>query len=214
MNIDEKRMVENYDQKASATEWLGPEVAFRLACKYIKPGQTMLDIGIGTGLGAYQFYKAGLIVSGMDISGEMLDTCRKKGFASDLKKHDLKITPYPYEKASMNLVLCIGVMQFFKDLSKIFREVNRILRDNGLFVFIVANRGPNEKSEVVVRPKHTGTNEPVIMVLHSTEQINQWLADSAFQFVQGLEFTVYMDHEKSAKLPAKAYLAKKIRIRE
>jgi hypothetical protein len=45
-----RAMVEAYDEVAEATGWLGPEVAFGLVYKHIQPGQSILDIGIGTGL--------------------------------------------------------------------------------------------------------------------------------------------------------------------
>lgn len=210
MSSNEKTMMEKYDQEASATGWLGPEIAFGLACKYIKPGQTILDIGIGTGLGAILFHKAGLNVFGMDISDEMLAACRSKGFATDLRKHDLRTTPYPYEEASIDHVVCVGVFNFFDNLNQIFNEVGRILRNNGVFVFVVGSRNSNEKPEVIVGPEHTGSDTTVIMYRHSTEQINRWLADHAFQFIQSLEFSVYMDRERKVVLPAKAYLARKM----
>lgn len=70
--------VKAYDDEAEATEWFGPEVAFGLTYKYIQHGQSILDIGIGTGLGSVLFRKAGLKVCGMDVSQEMLDACRSK----------------------------------------------------------------------------------------------------------------------------------------
>lgn len=71
-----------YDGEAEASGWCGPEVAFGLACMYVQPGQSILDIGIGTGLGSVLFRKAGLEVHGMDISPKMLDECRSKGFTA------------------------------------------------------------------------------------------------------------------------------------
>ena len=68
-----------YDKEAEASGWYGPEVAFGLAFKYVLPGQSILDIGIGTGLGSVLFRKAGLDVHGMDISSKMLDVSRSKG---------------------------------------------------------------------------------------------------------------------------------------
>ena len=68
-----------YDKQAEVSGWFGPEVVFGLAYTHVHPGQTILDIGIGTGLGSVLFRKAGLKIHGMDISPEMLDTCRRKG---------------------------------------------------------------------------------------------------------------------------------------
>lgn len=39
-----------YDDAAEAVGWFGPEVALGLAYKYVGPGQSILGIGIGTGL--------------------------------------------------------------------------------------------------------------------------------------------------------------------
>jgi hypothetical protein len=36
-------MITAYDDEAEACGWFGPEVAFGLACKYVQPGQPMLD---------------------------------------------------------------------------------------------------------------------------------------------------------------------------
>ncbi|MEA3359080.1 MAG: class I SAM-dependent methyltransferase [Thermodesulfobacteriota bacterium] len=125
--LDRSETVEAYDDEAEATNWLGPEVAFGLSFKYINAGERILDIGIGTGLSSILFHKAGLHVSGMDISDEMLEVCRKKQFAIDLVKHDLMCKPYPYEDNSIDHVICAGVMNFFKDLTIIFQEGSRIL---------------------------------------------------------------------------------------
>jgi len=206
---DEKVMAEKYDQDAEASGWLGPEVAFGLVYKYIKPGETILDIGIGTGLGALLFHKAGLNVTGMDISEEMLAACRRKGFAMDLKRHDLRVTPYPYGEASIDHVASVGVFNFFDNLDQIFSEVSRILRRNGLFIFVVADRNSEEKSEVIVGREHTGSDTTVTMYRHSTEQIEGWLKGNAFRLMDSLKFTVYMDRAKKIKFPAKAYLVRK-----
>jgi 2-polyprenyl-3-methyl-5-hydroxy-6-metoxy-1,4-benzoquinol methylase len=68
-----------YDDEAEATGCHGPEVAFGLTYPYVQQGRSILDIGIGTGLGSVLYRKAGLKVYGMDASQEMLDACRSKG---------------------------------------------------------------------------------------------------------------------------------------
>jgi SAM-dependent methyltransferase len=81
-------MVAAYDDEAEASGWFGPEVAFGLAYTYVQPGQSILDIGIGTGLGTVLFRKARMKVCGIDVSPKMLDACRSKGFTA-LQLHDL-----------------------------------------------------------------------------------------------------------------------------
>lgn len=203
-----RAMVEAYDEEAEATGWLGPEVAFGLAYKYIQPGQSILDIGIGTGLGSVLFRKAGLRVYGMDVSPEMLAACRSKGF-TNLSQHDLTEPPYPYKSASLDHAVCVGVLNFFSDLSPVFRESARILRPGRLFVFVVGDRAEGETPEVVVGAEHTRSSTPVTMYRHSARQIGSWVDENGLTLLQSLAFTVYMDREKAHRLQARAYLTRK-----
>jgi 2-polyprenyl-3-methyl-5-hydroxy-6-metoxy-1,4-benzoquinol methylase len=71
---DEQSAVE-YDKQAKNTNWFGPDVVFGLAFEFVQPGDTLLDLGIGSGLSASPFYKAGLKVYGLDGSEEVLRVC-------------------------------------------------------------------------------------------------------------------------------------------
>lgn len=197
-----------YDKEAEASGWYGPEVAFGLAFKYVLPGQSILDIGIGTGLGSVLFRKAGLDVHGMDISSQMLDVSRSKGFVS-LQPHDLRKLPYPYESESMHHAICTGVFNFISDLSPVFEETARILRKEGLFAFVYGDITENEAHEVEVRAQHTKSEEMVTMYLHSHKQIDTLMKRFGFGLVRSLSFTVFMDRERTKSVLAKAYLARK-----
>ncbi|MBN2860405.1 MAG: class I SAM-dependent methyltransferase [Sphaerochaetaceae bacterium] len=200
--------VHSYDDEAEATGWLGPEIAFGLTYAFVKPGQSLLDIGIGTGLGSILFRKAGLEIHGMDISPQMLDACRSKGFMS-LHLHDLCKTPYPFDGKSMDHAVCCGVLQFFSNLSPVFQEAGRILKKGGLFVFIVGDRQENGASSIEVGAEHTQSDRTVTMYMHSVEQIAEWMALNGFEPVRNMPFTVFMDREKIHGLPARCYLARK-----
>ena len=54
------------------------ELLFGMCFEYVKPGDSLLDLGIGTGLSSFLFTKAGLHITGLDGSGEMLKECKKK----------------------------------------------------------------------------------------------------------------------------------------
>lgn len=203
-----RAMVEAYDGEAEATGWLGPEVAFGLAYQHIQPGQSVLDIGIGTGLGSVLFRKAGLKVFGMDVSQEMLDACRSKGF-DDLTQHDLTLRPYPYGSNSLDLAVCVGVLNFFSDLSAVFGETARLLRKGGLFVFVVGDRTENEAPEILVGTEHTQSGAPVTMYRHSARQIKGWLDENGFAPLRSLAFSVPVDREMTQSLRASAYLVRR-----
>jgi predicted TPR repeat methyltransferase len=198
-----------YDEEAEASGWFGPEVAFGLAYTHVQPGQSILDIGIGTGLGSFLFRKAGLRVYGMDISSKMLETCRSKGITA-LQLHDLKKPPYPYISESMDHVVCSGVMNFFSDLTPLFSEAARILRKEGLFAFVVGHRAESEAYELKVVSEHTKSGKNVMMYRHSSKQIDTWLESYGFKLLRSLAFTVFMDRNRTSSISAKAYLVQKM----
>src|SRR5690554_4967773 len=86
-----------YDNMSTLVENHGHEVLFGLAYEYLSPGDAVLDIGIGTGLSSFLFYKAGLKVYGVDGSEKMLGICREKGLAAELRLCDLEAEKWPYE---------------------------------------------------------------------------------------------------------------------
>lgn len=209
MTSRDSENAEYYDDEAAASGWYGPAVAFGLAFAHTKPGQTILDIGIGTGLGSMLFHKAGLVVTGMDISEEMLNACQKKGWAVRLVRHDLTKVPYPFDDASFDHAVSTGVFQFFPDLDQVYRETGRLLREGGIFVFVTGDRGEEEGAEVVVGPEHTGTGYPVTMYRHSPREVTGWLERNGFHLIDSLDFSVWMDRQRLHRFPARAFLARK-----
>jgi predicted TPR repeat methyltransferase len=204
-SMSAKAAAEFYDSEARATGWLGPEVAFGLVYEYVRPGQSILDLGIGTGLASILFRKAGLKVHGMDVSQEMLDACRWKGF-DDLTRHDLTNPPYPYAAGSFDHVACIGVMSFLYDLSPVFAETARMLRTGGTFVFVTSDRTDQEDFELVVGPERTGSGEGVTMYRHSGAQIGGWTDRFGFMLLKSLQFTTYMDHDRKERMRTTCYV--------
>lgn len=125
----------DYDSQISAYECYLAEALFGLGYEFMRPGERLLDLGIGSGLSAAPFARAGLRVSGMDFSPAMLDLCRIKGIAEDLRLHDLGDTPWPYPAEAFDHVVCCGVFHFIADPAAVFAETARVTRPGGLFAF-------------------------------------------------------------------------------
>jgi predicted TPR repeat methyltransferase len=209
MKKQDVERAEDYDREAEEIDWRGPGIVFGLASPYIRPEQSIIDIGIGTGLGSEPFHEAGLHVTGMDISEEMLEACRQKGFCDRLVRHDLTVAPYPFGDASFDHAVSTGVFQFFEELRPVFEEVRRILKDGGVFVFVTGDRVQGGSHTVVAGPEHTGTGSPVTMYCHSVREVKDWLEGNGFSLIDTVRFTVWMDSGHSEEFPMRAYLARK-----
>lgn len=192
---------ENYDCKTKKSNWRGPEVLLGLSFPWIKPEESILDLGIGTGLVAAAFAKAGLKVYGMDFSVEMLKVCRDKNITVELKKHDLLTSPYPYETDSMDHAVCGGVMHLFEDPGPILREVSRIVRKGGIFAFSTFESEKADCKSSVYECKHG----KAVAYYHTPEYIEALLDDSGFKVESSLQFFVNV-HEAQRRM--RAYIAK------
>lgn len=124
------------------------EILFGLTYRYVEAGERLLDVGIGTGLSSLPFAKAGLEIFGLDGSAAMLEQCRQKGFASELKLWDVSDVPWPYLDGSFDHVLACGLFHFLGDLAPFFAEAGRMLKGGGVFAFTVMRRAAGEAVEV------------------------------------------------------------------
>ena len=115
------------------------EVLFGMCYQYIQPGDSLLDLGIGTGLSSVLFAKTGLMITGLDESLEMLKECSKKGFAEEIKQFNIQDVPLPFLDNSFSHIVCCGVFHLFGDLLPTIKEVVRILKPAGIFAFTIAS---------------------------------------------------------------------------
>jgi len=179
---------QKYDEKALQSKWLDPAIVFGMAYGFVNTGDSILDVGIGTGLSSELFFKAGLNVHGMDFSADMLSACASKQMTVDLKEHDLSCPPYPYEDNSIDHAVCTGVTHLFEDIGPVFCELSRIVRDKGIFAFVVADCDENENRVKEVKSQHQTGLKTVSIYSYSRTYIETLLGKNGFEPVYDLEF--------------------------
>ncbi len=116
-----------------------------------------LDIGCGCGIYSEELMRKGFDVHGMDISPQILESCKhrlglsEQEFASRFRTGDIE--NIPFADASFDLVLCIGVFGYLLSDQKAFREVYRVLKPGGYFLVTVQNLMSLSNLDAIIRKK-------------------------------------------------------------
>ena len=120
-----------YEERLSDPRYrFAAELEKRLMLNALKPvhGESILDIGCGTGIGLQTFLDKGLQVTGLDPSPYVLDIASKnignradlhRGFAEDL----------PFDDNSFNYASLITTLEFVEDPKKALEEACRVAKD-------------------------------------------------------------------------------------
>jgi SAM-dependent methyltransferase len=97
-------------------------------------GLRVLDAGCGTGWFTEYFVTQGAVVTGLDISGEMVERTRARVPEATVIQANLA-EPLKLEEASFDLVLSSLTLQYLESWTLTFSEFSRILKPGGLFIF-------------------------------------------------------------------------------
>jgi predicted TPR repeat methyltransferase len=150
---------EHYDQHMVGTlKYQIPEFLFDAIMRFIPScNLDILDLGCGTGLlGARVHPLAGTLI-GVDISSKMLEIARQREIYDNLVCGEL-IEVLQTQTQEFDLMVAADVLVYFGDLSRVFHEVRRRLRDGGLFGFSVeASEVQDFVLRVTLRYAHSAT---------------------------------------------------------
>lgn len=97
----------------------------------------VLDLGCGTGIYSKILKKEGAKVKGIDISEKEIEVARRENPYIEFKIGNAEKLPYQDEE--FDIVLAALVMEYFNSWNKVLREIRRILKKKGIFVFSIGN---------------------------------------------------------------------------
>jgi cyclopropane-fatty-acyl-phospholipid synthase len=101
-------------------------------------GEKLLDIG--SGWGSMLFYAAqnyGCDVTGISLAQEQVNFVNKKAKSTGLtgvRSMVMHAYEMDFEENNFDKVVTIGAIEHMEDLSRVFRSVHRIMKDDGLFL--------------------------------------------------------------------------------
>ncbi len=141
------RISQRYDAVAEAWEHASRQHGIEALA--VGKGETVLEIGYGTGHALEQFARAGARVAGIDLSEGMQSQARRRLERSGLAGHvrldagDARALPYPadgFDAAFMSFTLELFSAQ---DIPKVLAEASRVLRAGGrLGIVALAEKNP------------------------------------------------------------------------
>jgi ubiquinone/menaquinone biosynthesis C-methylase UbiE len=114
----------------------------------VPAGGAVLDYGCGTGNIADALARAGYSVTGVDISGAMIEAARARLSTTGNFHHITKSGPLPFPAATFDACVASSVLEYVDDPRAILRELVRVLRPSGRLVVTVPDaRHPLRRRE-------------------------------------------------------------------
>lgn len=186
-----------YDLYIRKTGWYGPDMLFGMMYQYISKEELILDMGIGSGLNAILFHKAGLKVYGIDGSEKMLEVCKAKNITVDLKKVDLRDGQIPFS-FQFNHVTSFAVFHFLDDLKQLFTAVSQHTKPGGSFGFSFDMYHPENDTDYTECfekniYKKTQADSGLVIYKHSMNYIEHVLNTSGFKLSKTTEVLAFHD---------------------
>ncbi|OGI12219.1 hypothetical protein A3K64_02710 [Candidatus Micrarchaeota archaeon RBG_16_36_9] len=93
----------------------------------------ILDLGCGVGTLSKILKKRGAIVKGIDISPKMIEFAKQN--VKDVEFKVGSVYKLPYKSETFDIVVASLVVHYFSNLNKAFKEIRRVLKKDGIFIF-------------------------------------------------------------------------------
>jgi SAM-dependent methyltransferase len=141
----------------------------------------VLDIGCGAGLDLVRLARSGARGAGAELSRVSLDLARRylavEGLAALLVQADA--VDLPFRDESFDLVLCHGVLPFASDPAAIVAESRRVLRQDGLAIFVAYNRRSWMSALRALSVVAPGHGDAPVFRMHTRREFDALLAPFA-----------------------------------
>ena len=173
--------LELYDRVAQ--QWWSDDVRWIRTLKNMVPGRlshfdglvswqgkAVLDLGCAGGFMAEALAERGATVTGIDPAADAIAVARAHAGDKPIS-YDVGVgEALPYEDQSFDHVVCVDVLEHVQDLEQVCKEVARVLKPAGTFLFDTINRNPLARlavittAEDVLRLLPKGTHDPAMFI--------------------------------------------------
>ncbi len=176
------RYADTFDESLQGLGYQGPALATKLlqAAAFTPDKQLdILDAGCGTGLSASALQPFAAHLTGVDLSPAMVEKARQRGGYDALVVAEL--TDYlGRHTAQFDLIVAMDTLNYFGELSTVFRNAAHALRPTGCFAFTL------EKADTAAPGYQLNANA---RYSHTTAYVEQQLANTGF-IIQAMDAAV------------------------
>lgn len=119
-------------------DWaLGPGRRHAVSRLRIRPGERVLEVGVGTGL-SLPYYPSGCEITGVDISEPMLDRARERaeGLGSNISLRLMDARELAFSDASFDHVLAPYVISVVPEPHRVMGEIRRVCKPGGTVIVV------------------------------------------------------------------------------
>ncbi len=102
-------------------------------------GKKLLDVGCGEGLDLLHFREKGPEIYGIDINPEAVKIAQEKLSLTDENITEARVEKMPFVDNTFDVVASQYVFQAFNDIESAYKEVTRVLKKDGYFVFLATH---------------------------------------------------------------------------
>ncbi|HET6889603.1 MAG TPA: class I SAM-dependent methyltransferase [Pyrinomonadaceae bacterium] len=146
----------------------------------------ILEIGCGTGLNTGYLADHAKELLAFDFSAGMLEQARAKVTAGNVRfvQCDIQLE-WPLDKQSVDLIICMLVLEHIANLDRVFQEASRVLRRGG--EFFICELHPYKQLQGL-QAKFTDTNSGDLVLvqafLHDVSDYMNASIQHGFQFIR------------------------------
>jgi ubiquinone/menaquinone biosynthesis C-methylase UbiE len=112
--------------------------------KYIKEGDSVLEIAPGAGYLSIELSKLGKFnITGMDISHTLIEICKQNALgagARDINFLQGNVSNMPFQANRFTFIMCVLSFKNFKEPGKALEEMYRVLKPGGMALIMDLNR--------------------------------------------------------------------------
>ncbi|HQW12348.1 MAG TPA: class I SAM-dependent methyltransferase [Saprospiraceae bacterium] len=101
----------------------------------MEPGQTLLDVGCGTGYFSNMAYQQGIEVTGMDACEKFIEQANKRNPAIKFLRGEMEELPFPED--TFDAVCGFNSFQYAADMKNALLQAKKVLKNGGKFVVMI-----------------------------------------------------------------------------